>query len=218
MNIISSVSHTRRRLSRRFHCVLPLVAGMIISACALQTPAGSVPTTVPTPTFISAYAATSAAVESYSSMIDTQMRSSVFSPIYGGVLVENQHIVVLVTELRPAIQALLVSKGIPNSAFEVRKTATQADLLHQAEAAAMHWIGQFPGGGGVGIHASTNELIISVERQPLVTLIGYDPKDEPVPYEKWPPSLQKELASVLPQVNVKLYGGFASTQQTGNIP
>jgi hypothetical protein len=126
---------------------------------------------------------------------------------------------VLVTEDAEAVQAFLIDEGIPESAFEVRTVETSLPTLQAAEEAALDWIGEsFKGSGGAGIGSEDNAVVISVERERLVELIGYDPGEEPVPYERWPESLKVALEEFVPGVQVKLYAGFEYVQTPGEEP
>lgn len=106
-----------------------------------------------------------------------------------------------------------------NTNLEKEKTLgidSPDEPLLAAEMAAQNWLyAQDDMGGMVLANEDDNQLGIALETKPLIKLIGYDPKKEPVPYEKWPKSLQDALNGYREQITIVVTGGFEFVQPMG---
>ena len=203
-----------------------LTLTLMVAACVNRTPTGG---TVPLPTSTLSTASTmvpdaimtdeqleqALVAEGHGETIFEAMQAGPFAGDFVDRYLKDGRIIVLVTDHAEAVQAFLVDEGVPESAFEVRTVETSLPTLQAVEEAALDWIGEsFKGGGGVAIDVEANAVVVAVERERLVELIGYDPGEEPVPYERWPESLKGALEEFVPGVAVELYSGFSEYIQT----
>lgn len=193
---------------RRLVTGLLTVVSFVLSACGSAI-AGADSSAPPSP--VRSQNASAAYSKEFASVIEPAIQSSEFASVYSGLYALDSRLIVLVTAQEQAVTTLLIGKGVPASAFEVRRAATSLQDLQRAEAAGERWLEQFPGGWGIGINPAKNRVLIGVEHEPLVQMIGYDPGTEPVPYDRWPQSLRDALDGIVPGVAVELHAGFSAT-------
>lgn len=199
----------RRYQSSHLRTIVVLIAvSIVLSTC---TPVTSEQDVRVEPSAAVSPNAGAANSEALASIIEPHMRYGPFASVYSGMYAMNTQIIVLVTDQQQAVMTFLREKGVPPSAVEVRRAANSMEQLREAEVAGTRWLEHFVGAGGIGIDIPKNRVVISVEREPLLALIAYDPGTEPVPYRAWPPLLQQELAGIVPDVAVELRAGFMTS-------
>lgn len=150
--------------------------------------------------------------------IDQVMRNGAFAAMYGGLIFEQGHHVVFVTEQPQAVHHFLTEQGVSTSSFEVRQVDNALAPLEAAEVAAQQWLTQFADTGASAVDVAGNKVVIAVERQRLAELLGHNPENELVPYEQWPTSLKHALGSSVPGVDVELRAGVTVTDDIGVAP
>jgi hypothetical protein len=155
-------------------------------------------------------------LENYSERIGSAIAQAFPPEIYVRLYGEDNHIIVQVTDLDQEITARLRADGIPPEVFTVQTVSTARDRLEQAHAAVGGWMGDYHGSIKVGIDMPTNSVKISVEPQPIIAMIGYDPGDDPIPDADWPLALKQELAA-FPDVNFILKATFGGIKDLPNL-
>jgi hypothetical protein len=203
-------------------CALLIILSFLLSVIACTAGPRTGETTSTPTTTVDDPIQESLTLESYGKTINQLLQDSSFKDSYVDLYIQEGQVIVLVTDSAQATRSLLIEAGIPAPPLEVRRVDNSMAALQQAEVVALDWLDQsFRGAGGVAIDTSGNYVTIAVEREPLIEIIGYDPGDQPVPYEQWPESLKTALEARVPGVDVRLYAGISETSEPrddGGIP
>lgn len=165
----------------------------------------------PLPTIVQQHGSSTAVAvdaENQSALIDELMDTSPYASSYAELYVDSGRSIILIKDDPQRVAVFLSEQGIPKSNFEVRIVNDSLTELEQLQAAAEQWLDQFPGDGGVSIDVPGNRVILDVERQPLIDLIGFDPGEGPVPYEQWPNTLKQALSGLVPGIDIELRPGI----------